>query len=236
MPDLSHTLEQNIADVRHAIHDAERAAGRAEGSVELLPVTKFHPVERIVELAQHGFNLVGENREQEARDKASHLAGRCGIAMIGQIQTKKANAVARWAAEVHSLDSVKLANGLERGMGLALERGDRTTEILPCMVQLSYDGDAARGGATPENVPAVVDVVEGARHLELAGFMVVPPLDSEPREVFAQARALTDAYATQLGRGLRLSAGMSGDFREAIACGSDIVRVGTALLGPRPVR
>lgn len=121
-------------------------------------------------------------------------------------------------------------------MGLALERGDRTTETLPCMVQLSYDGDAARGGATPGDVPAIVDVVEGARHLELAGFMVVPPLDSEPREVFAQARALTDAYATQLGRGLRLSAGMSGDFREAIACGSDIVRVGTALLGPRPVR
>ena len=67
-------------------------------------MTKFHPVERIVELAEHGFNLVGENREQEARDKASHLAGRCGIAMIGQIQTKKANAVARWAAQVHSLD------------------------------------------------------------------------------------------------------------------------------------
>ena len=151
MPDLSYNLEQNIANVRHAIHDAERAAGRAEGSVELLPVTKFHPVERIVELAEHGFNLVGENR--------------CGIAMIGQIQTKKANAVARWAAEVHSLDSVKLANGLERGMSLALERGDRTTETLPCMVQLSYDGDAARGGATPEEVPAIVNVVEGARHL-----------------------------------------------------------------------
>ena len=66
--------------------------------------------------------------------------------------------------------------------------------------------------------------------------MVVPPLDSQPSEVFTRARELTDAYAAQLGRALRLSAGMSGDFREAIACGSDIVRVGTALLGPRPVR
>ena len=229
-------LAHNIDAVRQEIRDAERVAGRAEGSVTLLPVTKFHPVERIVELSEHGFALVGENREQEARNKAEQLDGRCGIAMIGQIQSKKANAVARWAAEVHSLDSVKLAHGLERGIALALERGDRTTETLPCMVQLSYDGDAARGGAALNDVPAIVEVLEGSRRLEFAGFMVVPPLDSQPLDVFTQARKLTDAYAAELNRGLRLSAGMSGDFREAIACGSDIVRVGTALLGPRPVR
>lgn len=229
-------LEYNLETLRQQIREAERAAGRAEGSVALLPVTKFHPVERIAELADYGFTLVGENREQEAREKAAHLAGRCGIAMIGQIQTKKANSVARWAAEVHSVDTLKLAHGLERGMTLALERGDRTAAVLPCMVQLSYDGDSARGGATPDNVPDIVEALEGAEHLELAGFMVVPPLDAEPREVFSQARALTDAYGAEFNRKLRLSAGMSGDFREAIACGSDIVRVGTALLGPRPVR
>ena len=229
-------LARNLATVRQQIRDAERTAGREEGSVALLPVTKFHPVERIEELAELGISLVGENREQEARDKAATLDGRCGIAMIGQIQSKKANSVARWAAEVHSLDSVKLAHGLERGIALALERGDRATETLPCMVQLSYDGDAARGGAALNDVPAIVEVLEGSCHLEFAGFMVVPPLDSQPVDVFTQARQLTDAYAAELNRGLRLSAGMSGDFREAIACGSDIVRVGTALLGPRPVR
>lgn len=229
-------LEHNLETLRQQIREAERAAGRAESNVALLPVTKFHPVERIAELADYGFTLVGENREQEAREKAAHLAGRCGIAMIGQIQTKKANSVARWAAEVHSVDTLKLAHGLERGMTLALERGDRTAAELPCMVQLSYDGDSARGGATPDKVPGIVEALEGAEHLELAGFMVVPPLDAEPREVFSQARALTDAYGAELNRKLRLSAGMSGDFREAIACGSDIVRVGTALLGPRPVR
>ena len=120
-------------------------------------------------------------------------------------------------------------------MALALERGDRTGKILPCMVQLSYDGDTARGGAHLDDVPAIVAAVEESEHLEMAGFMVVPPLDSQPREVFAQARSLTDDYAAKLNRNLRLSAGMSGDFADAIACGSDIVRVGTALLGPRPV-
>lgn len=228
-------LAKNLDTVRQQIRDAERAAGREEGSVAILPVTKFRPVERIEELASLGIALVGENREQEARDKAAELEGRCGIAMIGQIQSKKANSVARWASEVHSLDSLKLAHGLERGMALALERGDRTGEILPCMVQLSYDGDSARGGAHLDDVPAIVEAVEESEHLEMAGFMVVPPLDSQPREVFAQARSLTDDYAAKLNRNLRLSAGMSGDFADAIACGSDIVRVGTALLGPRPV-
>ena len=228
-------LARNLDTVRQQIRDAERAAGREEGSVALLPVTKLHPVERIIELASLGVVLVGENREQEARDKAAVLEGRCGIAMIGQIQSKKANSVARWASEVHSLDSLKLAHGLDRGMALALERGDRTGETLPCMVQLSYDGDTARGGAHLDDVPAIVAAVEESEHLEMAGFMVVPPLDSQPREVFAQARSLTDDYAAKLKRNLRLSAGMSGDFVDAIECGSDIVRVGTALLGPRPV-
>ena len=228
-------LARNLATVRQQIRDAERAAGREEGSVALLPVTKFHPVERIIELTELGIAMMGENREQEARDKAAALDGRCGIAMIGQIQSKKANSVARWASEVHSLDSVKLANGLNRGMALALERGDRTTRTLPCMVQLSYDGDTARGGAHLDDVPAIVEAVEESEHLKLGGFMVVPPLDLRPREVFTQARLLTDDFAAKLNRNLRLSAGMSGDFAEPIACGSDIVRVGTALLGPRPV-
>ena len=225
----------NLETVTKQIHDAERAAGRPEGSVQLLPVTKFHPVERIIELAEAGITLVGENREQEARAKAEALDGRCQIAMIGQIQSKKANAVARWAAQVHSLDSVKLAHGLDRGMALALERGDRTTDTLPCLIQLSDDGDTARGGASYDDVPEIIEAVENSEHLRLDGFMVVPPLDSDPEAVFRRARALVDDTSAHLGRDLILSAGMSGDFETAIACGSDLVRVGTALLGPRPV-
>lgn len=225
----------NLDTVIQQIRDAERNAGRTEGSVKLLPVTKFHPVERIIELADAGIDLVGENREQEARAKAEALDGRCGIAMIGQIQSKKANAVARWAAEVHSLDSVKLARGLDRGMALALERGDRTTDTLPCLIQLSDDGDTARGGATYDDVPAIIEAIGESEHLRLDGFMVVPPLDADPEAVFIRARLLVDDTSNALGRPLILSAGMSGDFETAIACGSDLVRVGTALLGPRPV-
>ncbi|UIZ91571.1 YggS family pyridoxal phosphate-dependent enzyme [Corynebacterium sp. CNCTC7651] len=230
----------NLAAVRERIHAAERAAGRPEGSVALLPVSKFHPVEAIVAVRELGITMVGENREQEARDKAQALTERgvdCGIAMIGQIQSKKANAVARWAAEVHSLDSVKLANGLDRGMALALERGDRpeASSSLPCLIQLSADGDTSRGGIAEPDLPELIDSVEAAQHLEFAGFMVVPPLDAEPRAVFEHVRTLTDDYSQRLSRPLTFSAGMSGDFEDAIACGSDIVRVGTAVFGPRPV-
>ena len=185
-------------------------------------------------IADLGVDLVGENREQEARDKAVLLHG-CGIAMIGQIQTKKANAVARWAAQVHSLDSVKLARGLDRGMALALERGDRASATLPCLIQVSYDGDTSRGGVAPGDVDKLVLEVEEAAHLELAGFMVVPPLGADARRVFSEVRSLVDDYSERLSRPLAFSAGMSGDFETAIACGSDIVRVGTAVFGPRPV-
>ncbi|MCP1386711.1 YggS family pyridoxal phosphate-dependent enzyme [Corynebacterium sp. TA-R-1] len=233
-------LAANLDAVRARIRAAERAAGRPAGSVTLLPVSKFHPVEAIAAVAELGIELVGENREQEARDKVqalTELGAPCGIAMIGQIQSKKANAVARWAREVHSLDSVKLANGLDRGMALALERGDRpeASRVLPCLIQISADGDTSRGGTPEEDVPELVDTVEAAEHLALAGFMVVPPLDADPRAVFENVRSLTDDYSQRLGRQLAFSAGMSGDFEDAILCGSDIVRVGTAVFGPRPV-
>ncbi|WP_019193084.1 YggS family pyridoxal phosphate-dependent enzyme [Corynebacterium timonense] len=231
-------ITANLAALRERIAAAEEKAGREPGSVRLLPVSKFHPVEDIEILAGLGIDLVGENREQEARAKAEHLAetgAAVGIAMIGQIQSKKANSVARWAREVHSVDSVKLAHGLDRGMGLALERGDRDSESLSCLVQLSADGDQARGGVPEGEIDEVVAAVVEAEHLTFAGFMVVPPLDADPEPVFTRARELTDARAASLGCRLVLSAGMSGDFEHAIACGSDIVRVGTGVLGERPV-
>ncbi|WKD57371.1 hypothetical protein CAPI_04065 [Corynebacterium capitovis DSM 44611] len=228
-------LRANLERVTQQVRAAEERAGRSPGSVSILPVTKFHPAEDVALLGQLGVTLVGENREQEARAKAETVGGAVGIAMIGQIQTKKANSVARWAREVHSVDSAKLARALERGVALAHERGERGSDPLPCLVQLSADGDTARGGVPEVLVDEVATEVEGAEHLVLDGFMVVPPLGADPAEVFTWAHTLVDVYSDRLGRALRLSAGMSGDFETAIACGSDVVRVGTAVLGPRAV-
>lgn len=227
-------LRTNLAAVRARINAAAEAAGRDPQEIRLLPVTKFHPAEDLRLLVGLGAADVAENREQEARGKAAEVP-EARIHMIGQVQTKKANSVARWAASVHSVDSVRLALALDRGMALALDRGDRTTDVLPVYLQLSADGDPARGGVLEADLDELVQAVEEAEHLELAGLMVVPPLDSDAGEVFDRAGRLCGRIAEKLGRPMELSAGMSGDLEEAVARGSNVVRVGTGVLGARPL-
>lgn len=204
------------------------------GGADLLPITKFHPVEAVQALAEFGVGAVGENREQEAKAKHDVVAGRPEIHMVGQIQTKKANSVARWAAAVHTVDSAKLLQALERGAGLALERGDRH-EKLPVLLQFSADGDPQRGGAVAEDIDALADEVAQCENLELRGLMTVPPLGSDAAEVFARGRKLVDSIADRVVGVPVYSAGMSQDLEIAIAEGSTLVRVGTDIMGPRPV-
>lgn len=220
-------LERTRAEIQRAAEAAGRPAPR------LLPVTKFHPASDIALLAELGVHDVAENREQEARAKAEELP-QVRFHMIGQIQTKKANHVARWARSVHSLDSIKLARALDRGVALAKERGQRE-DSLPVYIQVSVDDDTARGGCPLDDVDELVAEVESLGQLELRGMMVVPPLGSDPQAVFEQVRGLAGDVAQRLGRGLELSAGMSADMAAAIAAGTDIVRVGTGIMGPRPL-
>ncbi|KQB86752.1 YggS family pyridoxal phosphate-dependent enzyme [Corynebacterium lowii] len=224
-------LRGNLAAVREHIAACAREAGRDPQEITLLPVTKFHPASDIALLADLGVTEVGENREQEARAKAQEIP-QMRFHMIGQVQTKKANHVARWAASVHSVDSLKLIEALNRGAGRALESGERT-EVLPCFIQWSADGDTQRGGSTQ---PAeLIDALVAAEHLRPAGIMCVPPLGSDPAEIFRRAHHLRVEEEERLGQRLLLSAGMSGDMREAIAAGTDIVRVGTRIMGARPL-
>lgn len=227
-------LQANLDRVKKRIDDATSRAGRPPGSVSLLPVTKYHPVQDIRVLHELGITAVGENREQEARAKHQEFPA-MEFHMIGQIQTKKANAVARWAAAVHSVDSVRLAEALDRGVGLALERGDRSVDKLPCFIQLSLDGDLSRGGVPADAVMEVAQTLDSAEHLTLAGLMCVPPVGWDPLSAFSQARQVLTGMEQHFGRNMEFSAGMSGDLTEAILHGSTIVRVGTEILGSRPI-
>lgn len=231
MSNRKQELADNLAATKE--HISAIAAEHDRPSPQLLVVTKFHPAEDIALLAELGVEDVAENREQEARAKAQELDQLC-FHMIGQIQTKKANHVARWATSVHSVDSVKLANALDRGMSLAKERDQRENN-LPVFIQVSADGDTSRGGVIRAELDEVIEAVEAAEHLEFAGLMVVPPLDADAQEVFSTVRADVDRLSECLGRQLKLSAGMSADMDAAIAAGTDIVRVGTSIMGKRPV-
>lgn len=231
MSNRKQELADNLAATKE--HISAIAAEHDRPLPQLLVVTKFHPAEDIALLAELGVEDVAENREQEARAKAQEL-DQLRFHMIGQIQTKKANHVARWATSVHSVDSVKLANALDRGVSLAKERGQRENN-LPIFIQVSADGDTSRGGVVREELDEVIEAVEAAEHLEFAGLMVVPPLDADAQEVFSTVRADVDRLSERLGRQLKLSAGMSADMDAAIAAGTDIVRVGTSIMGKRPV-
>lgn len=231
MSNRKEELADNLAATKE--HISAIATEHDRPSPQLLVVTKFHPAEDIALLAELGVEDVAENREQEARAKVQEL-DQLRFHMIGQIQTKKANHVARWAASVHSVDSVKLANALDRGVSLAKERGQRESN-LPVFIQVSADGDTSRGGVIREELDEVIEAVEAAEHLEFAGLMVVPPLDADAQEVFSTVRADVDRLSERLGRQLKLSAGMSADMDAAIAAGTDIVRVGTSIMGKRPV-
>ena len=220
-------LAAGLKETRQLIEKLSQEAGR-DTVPELLPVTKFHPAEDIALLAELGITDVAENREQEARAKAEELSD-VHFHMIGQVQTKKANHVARWAHSVHSVDTEKLAVALNRGV----ENARR--DVLPVFIQVSFDGDTARGGVPLDGVAELAQIIEDLPNLDLRGLMVVPPLDTDAKEVFTTVRKLANKLGEQLERTMKLSAGMSADLADAIASGTDIVRVGTGVMGARPL-
>jgi PLP dependent protein len=225
-------LEENLRAVRARIADAAQAAGRDPASVSLLAVSKTWPAADVRALAALGQGDFGENRAQELLGKAAELAGTpVRWHFVGQLQRNKAAAVARLGAVVHSVDRPSLAGVLDR----AGQEG-RPVEVL---LQVDLGGAAgelaARGGTLPADVPALADLVAGAAGLRLRGLMAVAPRGEDPRPAFDRLAALAARVRADHPEAVELSAGMSADLEAAVAAGSTIVRVGTALFGDRPL-
>jgi pyridoxal phosphate enzyme (YggS family) len=220
-------LAANLADVRQRISAACTAAGRDPAEVTLIAVTKTRPASDARLLSELGVSDVGENRDAEAAPKAAACADLpLTWHFIGQLQTNKCPSVAGYASFVHSVDRPRLI----RALGNAARRAGRT---LSCLIEVSLDGDPARGGAPAAEVPALAEALASEPDLLLAGVMAVAPLSMDPGKAFAR---LLDSAA--LVRAVRpaatmISAGMSGDLEAAIACGATHLRIGTALLGGR---
>lgn len=229
-------LAANLRAVRARISAACVAAGRPEDAVSLTVVTKFFPASDVALLAGLGVAAVGENKHQEGQDKrpaVAALRGRDDLRwhFVGGLQSNKAAAVAGWADVVESVDRVKLVRGLSRGAA------DRPEPLL-VLVQVSLDPPGAadgRAGARPEDVPALAESVALAPGLVLGGVMGVAPLGGDPAEAFARLHEVAETVRRDHPGADRVSAGMSGDLEEAIAAGATHVRVGSAVLGPRPV-
>jgi len=221
--------------VRAQIAAACASAGRDHATVELLAVTKTHPVVAADYAARYGLRAVGENRVQEAAEKRPLCAAPALVwELIGHLQSNKAKLAAQTFDRIQSVESEKLLNHLDRAAG---ELG----KILPVLLQINAGDDPAKFGADLADGPRLVELALARKNLRVDGLMTIAPLGATPAETtahaertFANLRTLRDDLAARLGVPLReLSMGMSADLAPAIAAGSTQVRVGTALYGAR---
>jgi pyridoxal phosphate enzyme (YggS family) len=216
--------------IRSRIAGACALAGRDPHGVELLAVTKTLPPAAAEYAARYGLRAVGENRVQEGVEKRGQTTAAVAWELIGHLQSNKARLAARHFDRVQSVDGVKLVQHLDRAAG---ELG----KTLPILLQINAGDDPAKHGADPADVAHLLEQALAGKNLRVDGLMTIAPLSTDPavaRRTFASLRALRDQLAAQFGVPLHeLSMGMSGDLAEAVAAGSTIVRVGTALFGAR---
>lgn len=219
-----------LAGVRARIAAAAARAGRPEGAVTLLAVSKTKAEASIREAYAAGQRDFGENYVQELAAKAAALSDLPEIRwhLIGSLQRNKVKQVVPIASMVHTVDSAALAQEIDR-------RAAAAGRVVPVLIEVNVGGEASKAGCAPSEVPALAKVVRSLPHLVLRGLMTIPP-DTDDREqarpFFAELRALGEA----IGGAAELSMGMSHDYEIAIEEGATIVRVGTAIFGAREVR
>ncbi len=222
-------LAARLSAIDTRIADAARAAGRDAADITRIVVTKFHPASLVRELHALGVGDVGENRQQELTAKRETAGVLDGLRwhFIGQAQTNKAAAIRRSADAVHSVDRIRLADALHRA------EDDRVLDVL---VQVNLTVDDGRGGVPPADAEALAEHILTLPSLRLRGVMGVAPLDEEPVSAFERLRGIADGIRRVEPDATWISAGMTGDFAEAIAAGATHLRIGSAITGPRPDR
>jgi len=227
-------LPERLAQVRSRIASAAKRAGRAAKDVQLIAVSKTHPPEVLRKAIAAGVTDLGENRVQEADEKIGEV-GRDAARwhLIGHLQSNKARRAVQLFDVIHSLDSVALARKVDR----ACE--DLQYNKMPVLIQVDLGHEATKSGVPEQDLPALVETVNGCKQLSLIGLMTLPPFFDDPeltRPFFSQLRELRDRYRLRgaFGEGPgELSMGMTNDFEVAIEEGATMVRVGTAIFGER---
>jgi PLP dependent protein len=216
-------LAENLHRITERIAAACARAGRSPDSVTLVAVSKNHPAAAVDEALRLGVGVFGENRVQEAKAKIPACSGRARWHLIGHLQTNKARDAARLFDMVESVDSLALAEELDR-------RAEQEAKTLPILLQANIAAEATKFGYAPERLLAELEALNRLRHIEIHGLMTIAPWTPE------RLRELKEQCEQRLGAPLpHLSMGMSGDFETAIEEGATLVRIGTALFGPRPM-
>ncbi|MFH8252346.1 YggS family pyridoxal phosphate-dependent enzyme [Microbacterium sp. B2969] len=227
---MNSDIADRLAEVDARIADAAHTAGRDPSALTRIVVTKFHPASLVDELYGLGVRDVGENRQQELTEKERELGPREGLRwhFIGQAQTNKARAIRAAASVVHSVDRARLADALDTaGEGMPL---------LDVLLQVNLTHDPGRGGVAPGDLEQLAEHTAARATLRVRGVMGVAPLDEPPAPAFARLAECSARVRTVIPDADWISAGMTGDFPEAIAAGATHLRIGSAITGPRPER
>lgn len=230
------SIKENLEIIRYKIIEAEKKSGRAEDSVKLMAVSKFHPVEAVVEAFEAGQLLFGENRVQEASEKFPPLLQahpEINIQMIGQLQSNKVKKAVTFASCIQSVDRFELLQEIEKQCA----KLDRTIKILFEV----HTGEESKSGYESESIlrESIEACAKGEfPHIIPCGFMTMAPFTDEEkliRKSFLTLRELSEKLRSEYTNLslTELSMGMSGDFEIAIEEGSTLVRVGTAIFGER---
>jgi pyridoxal phosphate enzyme (YggS family) len=216
--------------IRARIAEVCRVAGRNPADVEILAVTKSHPALAAGFAGRYGMRAVGENKVQEAVDKRAQAKADVAWELIGHLQSNKARIAALHFDRIQSVDSAKLLGILDREAG-ALGK------TLPVLLQVNAGLDPSKSGVEPGDAKPLLDAALGMKNLRVDGLMTIAPLEGgvdAAKRTFAALREIRDALSAGSGLPLReLSMGMSADMDAAVAEGSTIVRVGSALFGAR---
>jgi len=217
-------MRANLGRVQEAVARACARAGRSPDDVLLIAVSKTMDVERVRLAIAAGVAALGENRVQEAKEKIEALARPVPWHLIGSLQTNKARDAARLFDWIHSVDRLELAQELSR----------RAERVLNILLQVNLGDEPQKGGVTAAELKRLHEVVAALPNLKVRGLMAIPPATEQPeqaRPFFRQLRELREQLGLE-----HCSMGMSADFEVAIEEGATMVRVGTAIFGPRAPR
>lgn len=223
-------LAANLERIQAQIRAAAEKVGRDPASVTLLAVSKGQSTEAIREIAGLGVGLFGENRIQEAKIKIGQCPNRLRWHMIGHLQSNKCRDAVHFFEMIESVDSLALAEEINRC-------ADKAAKTMPILIEVNIAGEATKFGYKPDALLNDLLRINALKKIEIHGLMAVPPWTPEPeksRAHFQKLRELKTRCEEILGAPLpHLSMGMSGDYAIAVEEGATIVRIGTALFGPR---
>lgn len=225
-------LQDNLAQVEHNMEEACRRAGRDRSEVTLIAVSKTKPVETLQEAYDLGVRVFGENKVQEMADKYEVLPKDIQWHLIGHLQRNKVKYIIDKAVLIHSMDSLRLAQTIEK----EAEKHNLTAHIL---IEVNVAREESKFGIFPEDLESLVDEIAKLPHIQVDGLMTIAPFVSDPEEnrpVFRELRKLSVDISAKKVDNVNmsvLSMGMTNDYQVAIEEGATMVRVGTGIFGAR---